>query len=327
MSKDISSLRIERLNKLVGLLRNGHGYSKSDLMKRFEYANPRTFERDLELLRYRFDVDIRNEGSSHLYRCYDMGQFILRLCLSEGEITALTAGLKMAEHFLPHIHEEAETLWSKIGHFLPQDLLEHGKALSNATVVSIPVSSLSPAIFQKLIDAINTHKSLKITYNSPYQNNETKERIIFPWGVYFQSHAWYLWAGSPEHEDGATWRISRVLSCEEIDTEWKSSPNGQTVEEYAGSAWFARPGKLQHKIKLHLFMPLASIVSETKWHPTQKIEQKEDGSIILTATVPDLEEIARWAMSCAPHIEVLEPYALRMEIAELGCGVIAKHNY
>ena len=326
MSKDISSLRMERLNNLVWILKDGRGYSKSDLMERFEYTNPRTLERDLELLRCRFGVDIKNKGSRHLYRCYDTGQFLLRLSLSEKEVTALIAGLRMAEHFLPHLHEEAETLWSKIGHMLPHDLLDHGEALSSATVVSLPVSSLDPSIFQKLIDAIKNQKTLKIKYSSPYQNNEVKERTIFPWGVYFQSHAWYLWAGSPEHEDGATWRISRVLSCEEINTEWKSSPGGQTVEDYAGSAWFARPGKLQYKIKLHLFMPLASIVAETKWHPTQKIQQKEDGSIILTATVPDLEEVARWAMSCAPHIEVLEPVELSERLVEFGRIVAAKHN-
>ena len=65
-------------------------------------------------------------------------------------------------------------------------------------------------------------------------------------------------------------------------------------------------------------MPLAAIVADTKWHSTQEIEYKEDGSIILSATVPDLEEVARWAMSCAPHIEVMEPEELRKKVAELG---------
>lgn len=326
MSKDISSLRMERLNNLVWTLKSGRGYSKSDLMEKFEYTTPRTLERDLELLRYTFNVDIKNEGQNHLYRCYDTGQFLLRLNLSEKEVTALTAGLRMAEHFLPHLQEEAETLWSKIGHLLPKELLDHGEALSSAAVVSLPVSPLDPLILQKLLDAIKNHKTLKIIYSSPYQNNESKERTISPWGVYFQSHAWYLWAGSQGHEEGATWRISRILSCEEIDTEWKNSPDGQTVEDYAGSAWLAHPGELKYKIKLHIFMPLASIVSETKWHPTQEIEQKEDGSIILTATVPDLEEVARWAMSCAPHIEVLEPGELRNKVSEFGGQMIIKHN-
>ena len=309
---------MERLNNLVWLLKDGRGYSKSDLMAKFEYKTPRTFERDLEYLRYNFDVEIENDRAKHLYRCHDTGRFALRLSLSEKEVTALTAGLRMAQHFLPYIHEEAEMLWSKIGCLLPKDLLDHGEALSSATVVSLPVSRLDPAILQKLIDSIKNRKTLKITYSSPYQNKEVKERTIFPWGVYFQAHAWYLWAGSPDHEDGATWRISRVMSCEEMDTEWKNPPNGQTVQDYAGSAWFAHPGELKYRIKLHFFMPLAAIVAETKWHSTQEIEYKEDGSIILSATVPDLEEVARWAMSCAPHIEVMEPVELRKKVAKLG---------
>ena len=44
----------------------------------------------------------------------------------------------------------------------------------------------------------------------------------------------------------------------------------------------------------------------SKWHPTQKIEESPEGGVILTAEVPHLPEVARWILSGAPHIHVLE---------------------
>jgi len=44
----------------------------------------------------------------------------------------------------------------------------------------------------------------------------------------------------------------------------------------------------------------------SKWHPTQKIEKSADGGIVLTAEIPHLPEVARWVLSGAPHIHVLE---------------------
>ena len=316
---------MERLTSLINILRGKRGYSKKELMERLEYGSDKTFSRDLELLRERFSVEISYNASKNVYTCTDTGEFLLRLCLDKDEVTAFAAGLKMARHFLPHLSEAADELWTKIGGFLPKELLEEGEGLSRSTTVSLPVSALDPVILQTAIDAIRNKQTLSITYESPYQNNEPKKRLIYPWGVYFQSHAWYLWAGSPDHEQGATWRISRIKQADNAKEPYKPAPSGQTVQDYAATAWFARPGELKYDIKLHIFMPLASIVAETIWHPTQKIEPQPDGSIIYKAKVPDLEEVARWAMSCAPHIEVLGPEGLRKRIVELGKD-IADHN-
>jgi len=317
MPKDISSIRMERLNELMSLLSDGRGYSKSELIQRFEYASARTLERDLEFMRYRFNADIRNEPPNHKYKCYDCGQFMLRTVLTRDEVTALAAGLKMAGHFLPHLTNGAQDAWTKIAGLMPKELMALGQELSEATTLSLPVSPLSPQILEQVIQAIRGKKAIEIQYTSPYQNNETKQRTISPWGIYFQSHAWYLWAASAEHPQGATYRISRIQNCTQSQTEYITAPQGKSTKEYAQTAWFAKPGELKHNIKLRIKMPLASIVKETIWHPTQEIETQTDGSIIYSARVPDLEEVARWTMSCAPWAEVIEPRELKDRVKEL----------
>ncbi len=324
MPLDTASVRMERLNSLMLLLLQDKENTKSRLISILEYQTTRTLERDIQLLRDRYGVEITYDARKKTYQCKDAGQFMLRFSLTKPEVIALAAGLKMAKHFLPHLQSSADAIWEKTARLMPEELLEEGKRLSEATVLSIPVSSLDAAIFQKIIDAASSCTALDITYRSPYKT-ETSSDAISPWGVYFQSHAWYMWAGGKRHPDGATYRVSRISHLSQSAEPYLPPPEGETVQSYAGTAWFARPGKLKYKIKLHLRMPLAAIVAETKWHPTQRIENAPGGGIIYTATVPDLEEVARWSTSCAPYIEALEPEELRKRMKELGEEVAGRH--
>ena len=58
----------------------------------------------------------------------------------------------------------------------------------------------------------------------------------------------------------------------------------------------------------------ATYIHERTWHPSQKIEAKPDGSIILTLRVADLGEVKRWLIGFGGEAEVLEPAELRKGI-------------
>lgn len=71
---------------------------------------------------------------------------------------------------------------------------------------------------------------------------------------------------------------------------------------------------------------MSHIVVETTWHPSQKIEECPDGSIILSAEVPHLEEVAKWILATAPFAEALEPPELRQKVVELARRVMGRHG-
>jgi predicted DNA-binding transcriptional regulator YafY len=51
-------------------------------------------------------------------------------------------------------------------------------------------------------------------------------------------------------------------------------------------------------------------------HPTEKYENRPDGTAILRMTVNGTAELLNWVLSHSPWVEVLEPGWLREEIAE-----------
>ena len=65
--------------------------------------------------------------------------------MGEKEVLALSAGLCMAGHFLPHLREEAAELWSKLKALLPEELARQGDDLSDALFLPSALTLTKPA--------------------------------------------------------------------------------------------------------------------------------------------------------------------------------------
>ncbi len=57
-------------------------------------------------------------------------------------------------------------------------------------------------------------------------------------------------------------------------------------------------------------------MEETIWHPSQVLERKSDGSIIMTLMVTDTVELYSWILGWGGKVEVLEPEEVRHHIIE-----------
>ena len=61
---------------------------------------------------------------------------------------------------------------------------------------------------------------------------------------------------------------------------------------------------------------VAKRVAETRWHPSQELEAQPDGSLVWRGRVAGVREIRLWILGWGPDVEVLEPAALRADVAE-----------
>ena len=77
MSKSMSSLRIERLNRLLGVLKSCDYIPRKSLIAECGYVSARTLESDLRFLRESFGVKIRYSRRKTGYHIEDTGKYIL----------------------------------------------------------------------------------------------------------------------------------------------------------------------------------------------------------------------------------------------------------
>ena len=86
MARDLSSLRIERLNKLLGTLRARDYISRDEIMAECGYISSRTLESDIRFLRDVFGAKIHYSRRVMKYTLEDAGKYILDEGLGDGNV-------------------------------------------------------------------------------------------------------------------------------------------------------------------------------------------------------------------------------------------------
>jgi proteasome accessory factor B len=69
------------------------------------------------------------------------------------------------------------------------------------------------------------------------------------------------------------------------------------------------------EVVLRFSAAVSSRVREARWHPTERVEEQTDGSLLWRATVAGPIEIRLWILSWGDDVEVLEPPELREDVA------------
>jgi predicted DNA-binding transcriptional regulator YafY len=73
---------------------------------------------------------------------------------------------------------------------------------------------------------------------------------------------------------------------------------------------------LPERVRLHFTPEAARFVRERTWHSSQQLEERKDGSVVLTLRVNHLLEVKRWVLSYGAACQVLEPEELRRQVRE-----------
>jgi len=69
----------------------------------------------------------------------------------------------------------------------------------------------------------------------------------------------------------------------------------------------------------------AQTMADTRWHPTQEIEEHPDGSSTFRCTVDGLDEIVWWVLSMGPHCVVKSPPELAQRVRDLADRTAANY--
>jgi proteasome accessory factor B len=71
---------------------------------------------------------------------------------------------------------------------------------------------------------------------------------------------------------------------------------------------------------------VAARVREATWHPSQRVEEAADGSLLWRARVSGTIEIRLWILSWGDDVEVVEPADLRADVAATHRRALARYE-
>ena len=305
--------RIHRLLQLVTLLRANDSLTVDELAEDLQVSR-RTVFRDLNMLElahipYYFDREgQRYRISKHFFLPS------VNLDLAEALSMMLLAVRQNHWAALPwpgHARRAA----MKLEGALPAPLREHiGSVLDSMDVRPAPSARHEgvDVILDDLIDAVTHHQVCRLVYISFYERKQMR-LTVHPLRLAFMQRAWYLLAWTPRYRAIRTFKMARVKRCEVTDKTF-TPPEAAQVEAHFGQAWCMIPEGRCYDIHLRFDPQVAGNVAEVRWHDSQRVEWRDDGSIDFHARVDGLGEVLWWILGYGDKVRVVAPAALARKV-------------
>jgi predicted DNA-binding transcriptional regulator YafY len=300
--------RLARLLKIITLVKANPRLTRSDIARLCEVNSVRTIQRDINSLAI---AGIPIYWSGEGYEIMP-GFFLPPVTLSVEEALSLAISAKAYSEGEGKFHESTVgSAISKIMATLPRrtrELLETGS--DKISVESRKVTDVG-GLVSRLYQAVLNAKQLRINYYS-YSRNSVSERIIDPYALTFRRRAWYLVAFCHTRNAIRMFRTNRIKAMDYTGRAFLY-PSNFSLEEYMAKSWQTMRGNKgeEAEVVVQFGAKIAPLIKEVNWHPTQRIEDLPDGSILFTVTVPETEEIKLWILSYGHEAEVISPESLR----------------
>jgi predicted DNA-binding transcriptional regulator YafY len=169
------------------------------------------------------------------------------------------------------------------------------------------------AVLSRLNDAILQQKTCQITYRAV--DAEEKSYPIEPLRLlyYMEAGGLYLVARKPAQKP-ITLAVERIQDLEPTKDGFAISDEvANSIEERLANSFGIISGD-PFEVRISFSKKQAPYIRERTWHPSQKIEEQDNGSIIITFHASSEYEIKRWVLQFGADAQVIKPKSLQKEI-------------
>ncbi len=306
-----------RLHDVIRILEARYGASVDDLAEECRVTR-RTIFRDLQAIRdagYPLVSEVESDGRT-LYRFMTAFkkmppvtfslQELMTLYLCRGQL-AFLAGTPF--------QDDLEAIFGKLRSSLPPRSVAHLERIAEAAAPrfqGIRDYHGKRELLERLREALLFQYRCLLLYAPPHRTAE--EYLFDPYTLLFFSNSLYL--GGYAHNRGAL-RLFLVDRLQEVTVsrERFEVPEGFRIQDLTGSA-FGLIDEEPLAIRIRFGAAIAHLIRERTWHPSQELEEHDDGSLTLALTAGGERELLAWVYSYLPHVEVLAPKSLRSAFLE-----------
>ena len=277
-------------------------------------VSKRTIYRDLVAMERDAGLPIwSDEGKWGL----EQGAFLPPLALTLHEATTLYLAARMLAKTTDEQDNELIGALVKLASVLPPVMAEHISHTMDAFALT-PRNERFTRVFRVLAEAWANRRVVEIDYGAGvYDPGRGPRRArVQPWALEPSAltHALYLIGWDEERRGRRTFKVERIMSASLTPETFEADAGVNEARELL-RAWDVISDEPVTEVVLRFSPAVARRAAETRWHPSQVIEEQADGSLIWRGRVAGLREIRIWILGWGADAEVLEPAELRQEVA------------
>lgn len=293
------------------------GATLADLAAELEVSN-KTIRRDLAVfLDAGFPIQEQAEEFGRKLWRLDRSWQRAELTFTFDEALALYLGRQYLEPLAGTlIWEAAQRAFKKIRASLGERALKYldriGPSMS-ATEFGIADYSRRADVIDNLLIGIEDRKVVFITYRSQ-RSTEPVTYDIHPYRITRHRGSLYVHGHKPDDNDFRTWKVDRIESAE-VDTVGFTMPPSADIDKELAGALGIYHGRNGIVAEVWFSNSVARYVQESRWHPSQRLTQQADGSLLVEFELSATEELKSWVLSFGANAEIVRPQSLRVEVA------------
>lgn len=313
-SAPVSRPPLERMMKIHAELQRGKFPNATHLGAELE-VNPRTIRRDIEFMRDRMNLPVEWNGSRNGYHYTEEVEAFPTVQISEGELFALLVAEKALQQYRGTPFEQPLlAALNKIQQGLPDTVTVELANWENA--ISFKTTA-SPTLDLKLMDtlarAVQKRRRLSLLYRKP-NTAAAETRVVDPYHLTNVNGDWYLIAHDHLRNSVRTFAAARIQEATATGAVFAKPRGFKFEKELAGSLGiYSREGDFE--VRIEVAPEIADYIREKQWHPSQRIEERDDGGLNLRLRLGNLHEIERWVLGWAGGAKAVAPPELVESIA------------
>lgn len=307
--------RTARLTRLVAILHaHPEGIRTADVADRVGMS-VRTVYRDLKAIEGELGVPLwADEGR---WGVDQDKAFLPPLKLTQGEAMAVVLAARLMVRYADKYDPDLAAAFEKLEQGLPPALAEHVERTLDV-LSKAPRDERFSSHVRRLTKAWAERRVVTLDYEpARYAAHDAARRAtVHPYLIEpsSQTHALYLIGWDETRAALRTFKIERIRDVA-LTARTFEPPEAGALEISLTRAWDIIADQPPVEVVLRFTPAVAVRVGEATWHPTQRTEPEPDGSLLWRGTIAGTIEIRLWILSWGDAVEVVEPAALREDVA------------
>ncbi len=316
--------RTARLLRLQILLwQNPQGLTVNEIARKC-ITSKRTAYRDLKALESELGVPIWEEGNK---RGMTEGYFLPPISFTIPEAFNIFLASRLLQKHSFQYYPSLAATFMKLSAITPEPLkkqIQHSMDYLERQIKD----ETKTGNLNKLVQAWLSRQRVKIRYNENLSVTEADEIIIEPYHLepIYASHSIWVIANCPSAKSVNTYKLDFIIGDVSVCPETYEIPADFNAVDSINSAWgIVADGELI-TVTLHFKPKISKTVLAALWHPSQRFESQNDGSVIATFKVRNVADFRSWVLGWGNDVEVLEPQAFREQIIDLLKSLLAEYS-
>jgi predicted DNA-binding transcriptional regulator YafY len=183
-----------------------------------------------------------------------------------------------------------------------------------------PKPKISSEIIASLREAILACRKVRLHYLYRVSGKRGYQ-VVHPYGfLYGNRHYLVAWNESEKARDFRNYALSNIERVEVLDEPFRRRKF--SLQDYAGQS-FGTFREEPSDVVLKFSAKAAPDACDYLFHPSQKLESQEDGSLVARFHAGGLKEIAWHLVTWLPEVEVIAPKRLQELLIELAGFIVS----